>query len=269
MGERTMIKIQKRLEYKRSDKEYIASPQRLQQHVLTDNSSFAVVEAYKAARTNLLFTRTGDGCQRIVFTSTFPHEGKSINCINTAITLAANGQRVLMIDADLRRPVLHSVFNISPDVGLSEILAGLTEQDTSKAMLHTTQHERLFLLPSGKTPPNAAELLSSKRMSSLLKMLGDTFDYVLIDTPPLGMVTDAAVLIPMVQGHVVVVRAGVTPMDKLRDTVLRLEQLQANVMGFILNDLDAKTGSYNYKYHHRYGEYEPANNIKQYAHGSR
>jgi len=236
-------------------------------NILTNDSSFAAVEAYKAARTNLLFTRKGEGCQTIVFTSTFPFEGKSITCVNTGITLAANGERVLLVDGDMRSPVLQSIFNVRAETGLSEILAGLTEQDNNNVLLNKTQYDNLFVLCSGHTPPNPAELLASKRMHLLLGILGKNFDYILIDTPPLSMVTDAAVLIPEVQGHIVVVRAGVTPMDALRNTILRLEQLNANIIGFILNDVEAKNGSYKYRYHNRYSKYSYARDYGRYGYG--
>lgn len=222
--------------------------------LLGEESSFAVAEAYRSARTNLLFTRVGEGCQSIVVTSTQPSEGKSINCANLAATMAQNGKKVLIIDADLRCPVIHQIFNISNQNGLSEILAGINEGE--KLAFSSTEFQNLYVLPSGRIPPNPAELLSSKKMKELLDSLSKHFDYIMIDAPPLSVVTDAAVLSGFVQGFILVVRAGRVPVDDLRSVVGRLEQLGANILGFLLNDVDTSAGGAKYgRYKGRYGRY--------------
>lgn len=237
----------------------------IRQKMLGKKSSFAAVEAYKSTRTNLLFIGDGEGCKKIVFTSTFVGEGKTTNCINLAITLAQNGQKVLLIDADMRRPTAKGVFEINTKEGLSEILAGLAtwENEPEDApYIFRTKRRNLFVLHSGQIPPNPAELLASKQMKNLLKKCEREFDYILIDTPPILVVTDAAVLANMVDGYVLVVRAGHTHKESLSESVLRLEQLGANIIGFIINDVDPKLSSYKYssiryKYgnskYHRYG----------------
>lgn len=239
--------------------------QSIRQKMLGKKSSFAAVEAYKSTRTNLLFIGDGEGCKKIVFTSTFVGEGKTTNCTNLAITLAQNGQRVLLIDADMRRPTAKGVFDINTKVGLSEILAGLAtwENETEEEpYIFRTKRRNLFVLHSGHIPPNPAELLASKQMKNLLEKCEKEYDYIIIDTPPISVVTDAAVLANIVNGYVIVVRAGVTPKESLSESVLRLEQLGANIIGFILNDVDPKKSLYRYsssryKYgnskYHRYG----------------
>ncbi|MEA4973469.1 Tyrosine-protein kinase YwqD [bioreactor metagenome] len=239
--------------------------QSIKQKMLGKKSSFAAVEAYKSTRTNLMFIGDGEGCKKIVFTSTFVGEGKTTNCINLAITLAQNGQKVLLIDADMRRPTAKGVFEINTKVGLSEILAGLAtwENETEEEpYIYRSKRRNLFVLHSGHIPPNPAELLASKQMKNLLEKCEKEFDYIIIDTPPISVVTDAAVLANVVNGYVIVVRAGVTPKDSLSESVLRLEQLGANIIGFILNDVDPKTSLYKhssgrYKYgsskYHKYG----------------
>ncbi len=229
----------------------------VRQKMLGKKSSFAAVEAYKATRTNLLFIGDGEGCKKIVFTSTFEGEGKTTNCINLAITLAQNGQKVLLIDADMRRPTAKGVFEINNKVGLSEILAGLAtweNQTEDEPYIFRTRRRNLFVLHSGHIPPNPAELLASKQMKKLLEKCEKEFDYILIDTPPILVVTDLAVLANMVDGYVLVVRAGITHKESLDESVLRLEQLGANIIGFIMNDVNPKDSSYKYSSNHnKYG----------------
>lgn len=220
--------------------------------LLNDNSSFAAVEAYHMARTNLLFTRVDDGCQSMVFTSTYLSEGKSINCANLAIAMTQNGKKVLLMDADLRCPVVHEIFGLPNQNGLSEVLAGIIEREKCKPLATATPN--LYVLPSGSIPPNPSELLSSKRMSELIAHFSEEFDYIMIDTPPLSVVTDAAVLSKLVQGYVLVVRAGRVPTEELQNVVARLERLGANILGFLLNDMDSKTGNKYGKYG-SYGKY--------------
>ncbi len=239
--------------------------QNIRQKMLGKKSSFAAVEAYKSTRTNLLFIGEGDGCKKIVFTSTFVGEGKTTNCINLGITLAQNGQKVLLIDADMRRPTAKGIFEINTKVGLSEILAGIAtweNEPQDEPYIFRTKRRNLFVLHSGHIPPNPAELLASKQMKKLLEKCEQEFDYILIDTPPILVVTDAAVLANMVDGYVLIVRAGRTHKESLNESVMRLEQLEANIIGFIINDVDPKTSSYKYssnryKYgsskYHRYG----------------
>lgn len=238
-------------------------------HVLDSQSSFAAVEAYKAARTNLLFTRTGEGCQIVAVTSSFAGEGKTINCINLAITLAQNGLRVLLLDADMRRPMVRRTLGTHAERGLSELLAGLAGVGELHGgdcpLLQRTQHPNLSVLTAGHMPPNPAELLASGQMSVLLEQLTPEFDYIMIDTPPVCVVTDALVLSKLVNGYIFVVRSGQTPMDGLKDSVLRMEQVGANIIGFLLNDVDAKSSyqkySYRYKKDGKYGS--------RYGYGSR
>lgn len=221
--------------------------------LLSEESSFAVVEAYRSARTNLLFTKVGEGCQKIVFTSTQPSEGKSINCANLAATVAQNGKRVLLIDADLRCPVIHQIFNLPNQSGLSETLAGMNEGE--KTPFSSTAFPNLYVMTAGRIPPNPAELLSSKRMPELLESLSERFDYIMIDTPPLSVVTDAAVLSGIVHGFILVVRAGHVPAEGVRTTVAKLERVGANILGFLLNDVGTSAGGYQYGRYKGYGRY--------------
>ena len=249
-----MVNNRKKLNDK-IDQQYIASPSKLRRHLINDRSPFAVVEAYKAARTNLMFMRSGEGCQKIAVTSTFEGEGKSINCINLSIALAQNGLRVLLIDADLRRPVVQRVFSAGTGDGLSELLAGIVDRRNLNNFIIQTERENLSILPAGHTPPNPAELLASKQMEGLLNVLAEHYDYIMVDTPPVSVVTDAVVISHLVNGFIFVVRAGHTPIDGLKESVFQLEQVGAQVIGFIFNDANAKSSYQKYGKYGKYGYY--------------
>lgn len=243
---------------------------RISRLLLAEDTPFAAKEAYKSTRTHILYLSPGEGCKRIAFTSALEHEGKSLSCINIAISMAETGKRVLLVDADLRRPMMKNVFALRETQGLSEKLAGLSGAEyPGQVFACKTQYENLAVLPSGNIPPNPAELLSSPRLSSIFEALEQHFDYIFIDTPPIGAVTDTALLIPEVQGHIFVVRAGDTSVDSLRRAVFTMNQLGANILGFILNDYNPKKshGYYGYgkhgRYYGKYSQYSYAYHKKQ------
>ena len=218
--------------------------------VLDSTSPFTIVESYKTARTNLLFTRSGDGCQRIAVTSALESEGKSINCVNLAITLAQNGLRVLIIDADLRRSKIHRLLGLKPQGGLSELLAGIIDMESVDTVISQTKHQNLSILPAGLTPPNPSELLASNQMQILLDKLSLSYDYIMIDTSPVCVITDATVISKFITGYLFVVRDNLTPINAIKDSINRLSQVGANIIGFIYNDSDEKGSSK--KYYSRY-----------------
>jgi len=244
---------------KRRGQDYASSFAKVRAFLLNDNSPFAASETYKSARTHLMYTCVGEsGCKKIVFTSAFEHEGKTLTCINLGISLGQAGKRVLIIDADMRRPMLNNILELKQAQGLSEQLAGMSGNDFSKSgqiSACKTIYENVTVLPAGRTPPNPAELLSSPLMNKILEMLEQHFDYILIDTPPIGEVTDTAVLIPWIHGHIFVVRAGRTRIDGLKMSVDRMKQLGGNILGFILNDYDPKKGLHGYKNYGKYYKY--------------
>lgn len=220
--------------------------------ILTDESSFHVKEAYKATRTNIMFSLTNKGCKRIVVTSSFPGEGKSTTCINLAITFAQTGSHVLLIDADMRKPTVHRKLDLTNGNGLAHLLSNFC---TAEEAINHTKYENLDVITSGHIPPNPAELLASETMGELLDTLGANYDYILIDTPPLNVVTDATVLSQHVSGTVVVVREGVTHYKDVQDAIGKLEFAQAKILGFILHDVKEGKGSKYGKYskYSRYG----------------
>ena len=223
-----------------------------QKKMLCADSPFVVKEAYNSIRTNLLFSQQGEKCPVFIVTSATANNGKSINATNMAISFAQMGKRTLLIDADMRNPTVHRMFSIPVKNGLSEILAGLTDNIT----VSRTDVENLSILTAGKIPPNPTELLSSARMDKLLDFVKAHYDCVFIDTPPINLVTDSTAFATTATGYILVVKSETTDIQEVRAAVNSLEQIEANIVGFILNDANATGKRYSsyYKrgYHSRY-----------------
>lgn len=234
-----------------------------QKKMLCADSPFIVKEAYNAIRTNLLFSQQGEKCPIFVITSPTANNGKSINAINMAISLAQMGKRTLLIDADMRNPTIHRMFSIPVKNGLSEILAGLTDNIT----VSKTDVENLSVLTAGKIPPNPTELLSSSRMDKLLDFVKAHYDCVFIDTPPVNLVTDSTSFSSKATGYILVIKSVTTDIQEVKVTVSTLQHINANIVGFVLNDVNAKNkryslyykkgcrskyGYYNYNYSYNY-----------------
>ena len=215
--------------------------------ILCQNSPFAVKEAYNAIRTNPLFTQQGEKCPIFVVTSPTANNGKTINSINLAVSFAQMGKRTLLIDADMRNPTIHRMFSISVKNGLSEILAGLTDNIS----VSKTDVENLSVLTAGKIPPNPAELLSSARMDKLLEFVKEHYDCVFIDTPPINLVTDSTIFAQKVTGYIVIVKTDTTNTHDVKTTVTNIEQIDGNILGFILNDVNSEKKKY-YSYYRKY-----------------
>ncbi len=219
--------------------------------LLNTDTPFAVQEAYRMARTNILYLPAKLGrCPKYAVTSALTMEGKTISVINLAITMARNNKKVLLIDADMRKPRIAKNLELEAGEGLSEYLAGLTQ---TPAVL-SCREENLFVLPSGHAVQNAAELLSSSRMETLLESLETDYDYIFIDTPPIATVTDAALLSGIVDGYLFAVFAGFSNRKAIREALDALSQVNANIVGFLLNGVNPKgLGGYHSKYGYRYG----------------
>lgn len=210
----------------------------------------AAAEAYRVLRTNIQFASPDSPVHTILATSTSPDDGKSTTIANLAVTFAAAGSRTVLIDADLRRPHLHEIFDLSNDFGLttliSEIARSNSNDESVRLPVQPTSIPNLTVLTSGPVPPNPAEILSSQRMAEVIARLKDTADYVLIDSPPIIAVTDAAVLASRVDGVLLVVNAGKTKRDlaiKARDMLL---QVNANLLGVVLNNAQIDKSAYAY-----------------------
>ena len=204
------------------------------------------VEAFRVLRTNLSFVDVDHTSKAFVVTSSVPAEGKSTTAVNIAIAMASAGQRVLIVDGDLRRPQVASMLNLEGSVGLTTVLVG--SSDLNEAIqVHTPSG--LHVLTAGQLPPNPAELLQSKAMTELVSRLRTMFDIVVIDTPPLLPVTDAAVLASQTDGAVVVVRFGKTTKEQLGGAVDRLRAVDSAPLGVILNMVPTgRSGSDGYGY---------------------
>ena len=208
--------------------------------ILSAESSFSVKEAYNAIRTNLLFTQNGEKCPIFVITSPTANNGKTINSINLAVNFAQMGKRTLLIDADMRNPTIHRLFSISVKNGLSEILAGLTDNIS----VSKTDIENLSVLTAGKIPPNPTELLASSRMDKLLDFVRAHYDVVFIDTPPVNIVTDCTVFAMKVTGYVVIVKTDTTNIQDVKTAQNNLSRIGGNILGFILNDVNSEKKKY-------------------------
>ena len=211
-----------------------------------------VAEAYRSLRTNLAFARAQQAPQAIVIASPGPSDGKSTTVANLAITFAQQGQRTLLIDADLRRAVLDKAFRTERSPGLTELIIG---DATLEQVMHQTEVPNLSLISSGRFPPNPAELLGSSRMQEVLHQAKAQFDVVLLDSPPLLAVTDAAVLSTMVDGVILVIRTERTKRDAVRRALGHIRSVRGRLLGAVLNDVDLRSGAYYGSYGHYYYSY--------------
>jgi polysaccharide biosynthesis transport protein len=215
-----------------------------------------MAESYRALRTSLLLTSLGAPPKVILVTSALPQEGKTTTSINTAIVLAQKGTRVLLIDADLRRPSIHKTLGMGPKTGLSNVLTG--SATLQQAVVRSTIVPTLFVLPAGTPPPNPAELLASSNMKDILAELREQYDHIIVDTPPTLSVTDAVVMSTRADAVVLVIRSGQTTKQALRRSRDILMQVNARVAGVLLNAVDLNSPDYYYyyeyqgKYGHRY-----------------
>lgn len=211
-----------------------------------------MAESYRALRTSLLLSNLGAPPKVIMVTSALPQEGKTTTSINTAVVLAQKGVRVLLIDADLRRPSIHKTLGMGPHSGLSNVLTGSTKLES--AITRTAVLPNLFVLAAGTPPPNPAELLASANMRDVLNQLREEYDHIVIDTPPSLSVTDAVVLSPRADAVVLVIRSGQTTKQALRRSRDILTQVNAKVVGVLLNAVDLSSPDYYYYYEYQ-GKY--------------
>lgn len=226
--------------------------------LIDDLGSYAArVEGFRVLRTNLQFIDPDQQRKVFVVTSSLPEEGKTTTATNLAMTLAEGGERVALIEADLRRPKISTYLNLEGSVGLTTVLVGRVS--LREAMQMPGEHSGLDVLSSGRTPPNPAELLKSQAMSSIIEELRGDYDIVLIDAPPLLPVTDAALLASQADGAILVVRHGKTTVDQVRAAAERLTSVGAAPVGVIFNMTPAKGGgAYGYGYGYGYEPRDPA-----------
>jgi len=217
----------------------------------------AIAEAFRSTRTALAFTGGNQSPGRFMVTSALPREGKTLVSINLAIALSRAGKKVLLVDADMRKPQVHKVFRFPFEPGLSNVLNGTDGRSPRDLIRPVPDVENLSCLPSGSLPPNPAELLGSARMRELVEELSSQFDVVVFDTPPVVNVTDAMVLCQHVLGAVLVVRAFSTQRDLVKRVAETFAQGNQRILGIVLNTIDVPRSEY-YSYDSYY----------TYAHGS-
>lgn len=227
---------------------------------------FRIEESYKTLRTNIMLSIIKSGCKTIVVSSSNTNEGKTTTSINLAISLAQADQRVLIIDGDLRKPKIHHYFSISNAPGLTNFLSeAANNKDADKSLLskiiHPTEIDNLSVLTSGLITPNPAEILGSELMSDFLKELHKYFDYIIIDTPPINLVSDALPIVRQSDGIIVVVKSKQSTHPELKKTIDALNFIDAKILGFVVNFSEEKGSSYskrhnkskNYTYEYGYG----------------
>lgn len=219
--------------------------------VTIKNPKSPVAEAYRTLRTNIQFSSLDRQVKKIVVTSSGPSEGKSTTSSNLAITLAQNGHKTIIIDCDMRKPSVHKKFKISNQKGLSNVLVG--ECSLNEALIKGPV-ENLDIITSGTRPPNPAELVASQKMQNFLDSLAEIYEYIIIDTPPVLMVTDAQILSKYADGTLLVVASGEADKDAVKKAKELLEKVGAHILGAVLNKLDtSRKGYYGYYYHYYYG----------------
>jgi polysaccharide biosynthesis transport protein len=221
------------------------------QIVLDQHPLSLVTEAYRMLRSSLLLSQAGGPPQVMLLTSAVRGEGKSTTTTNTGIVFAQMGVRVLIVDADLRRPSCHKLFKMENTVGLADVLAG---QADCKDAIRATMAPNLFLMSSGTTPPNPAELLGSKKMRETLQELRGQYEFIFVDSSPVMAVSDAVYLSAMVDGTLIVVNRR-TPKPLVRKARTRLSTPHSKILGFLLNKVDTRAGGYAYYYRHYYEYY--------------
>ncbi len=214
--------------------------------------SFSVKEAYKTIRTNIVLSLIKDGCKIITFTSPVPSEGKSTTVSNIAVSLSKAFYKVLLIDCDLLKPRLHKTFKIKNQSGISNVLSKLSTFEESVQVLE--QYSGLHVLTAGISVPNSSEMLGSDRMKDTLAKLSERYDYILLDTPPINVISDGLNLSRISDGVVVVVRQNHSTHDELKQAISSLNFISAKILGIVFNGAEMQNEKGRYK-SSKYGKY--------------
>jgi capsular exopolysaccharide synthesis family protein len=221
--------------------------------VIVREARSPAAEAIRTLRTNLMFSQAVQSMQTLVVTSASPSEGKTTTASNLAVAFAQQGMRVLLLDCDLRRARLHRIFGVSREPGLTEFVLGFSDEE---AVTRATSVPGLYVIPSGKLPPNPAELLGGESMRRALTALTEGYDLIIVDTPPLLAAADAAILATLSDGVLLVLRAGSTENAAAQQSMQQLGAVGARVIGAVLNDPDAQVPKYGAYYSYEYSSAE-------------
>ena len=217
--------------------------------ILGDDTPFHAKEAYKALRTNVMFSMPGNECKCVGVTSSMPSEGKSTTAINLAISLAQIGKRVLLVDADMRIPSVAGRMKVKGTPGLSDFLVGEAKIDDT---VRSIEEYGIHVMPAGSVPPDPTGLLEAKQLEHLFSGLRKIYDFVIVDLPPVNSVPDAVILAKHIDGYLLTVREKVTRHKDVVETLKQLKLANANVVGFVSN-CGARPKD---KYNRRYGKYK-------------
>lgn len=241
--------------------------------MIDEQAPFAFVEAYNSLRTNIDFLATTNKYKTILITSSGPWDGKSTVSINPAAAMANSGKRVLLLDADFRKASVATYLKISRSApGITSVLSA---DKPLQSVIVSKPELKFDVLPVGALPPNPAELVGSNALLRILQLLSEMYDYVIVDSPPVSVVTDAAILSRMVDGVILVARADETTRQALNISKKNLQDVNANILGVVLNDFNARAHaygggyyrgySYRYGYSYGYGREKPKKASKKRA----
>tara|TARA_B100000676_G_scaffold27224_1_gene25095 strand:+ start:2861 stop:5173 length:2313 start_codon:yes stop_codon:yes gene_type:complete len=238
----------------------VSSPEKIERRLLThEDPKSPISEAYRSLRTSLMYDNDEESCKIILVSSSGPGEGKTTTVANLAITYANMGKRTLLIDADLRKPVIHKMFKTTINKGFTNYLSG-NEKDITK-LYYDSDVKNLSIINSGAIPPNPSELLASNRMKEFIKEIKKEFDVVLFDTPPKIAVTDAFIIDKYVDKKLLVIRASVTQKGALERTLVNMENMSSSLDGVIFNGVD-ESNTYGGGYYYNYYQYYYGNEEK-------
>lgn len=221
------------------------------------NSPFS--ESYKSIRSSILLSAAEHPPKKLLITSMMPEEGKTVTSVNLALALAQAEFRVLLLDADMRKPRVHKIFKVDNSKGLSSFLAGVSELKVHDEYEGSVKN--LSIIPAGPVPPNPSELLGSAKMNELFNTLSERFDVIICDSPPIMTVTDALILSKVVEGTIVVTRVGKTTYESVRRGLKSMKDIKAHVIGIVINAFDAEKSSY--YYYRSYNYYAHDEDIKK------
>lgn len=221
-------------------------------YILCEDTPFQAKEAYKALRTNVMFSMPGQGCKCVGVTSAVPSEGKSTTAINMAISLAQIGKRVLLVDADMRIPSVAGRLKIKGTPGLSDFLVGEAKIEDA---VRSVDEYQIHALPAGKIPPDPTGLLEARQLEHLFSAVRNIYDFVIVDLPPVNSVPDAVILARYIDGYLLTVREKVTKHKHVAETMKQLKLANANMIGFVTTRGTESRDKYS-KHIRRYERYE-------------
>lgn len=213
------------------------------------NKDFVSTEGFNTLRNNIRICLKKDSHNKIIVTSPLAGDGKSTCSCNLAISLANTNKTVLIVDCDLRKPVMHKTFNLSNKQGLSDILSCLANVSDC---IQKTSYKNLSIIPAGSNAPNPSELLSSKEMKNLIDNLSEQYNYIIFDCPPINVVSDALPLFEWIDGIILVTRYNKTTYPELQKALATIEFAKANLFGFFFYDMPMQGKKYGYNYRNRY-----------------